>query len=59
MKEQSVKWMPILALALYAAAVFAIAEGYFWLGIGLIIAGSCFLSSAAAGRKKTDDGETE
>ena len=55
MKEQSVKWMPILAL--YAAAVFAIAEGYFWLGIVLIIAGSCFLSSAAAGRKKIDDGE--
>ena len=40
MKEQFVKWMPVLALACFAAAVFLIADGHFWNGIVFIGAGA-------------------
>ena len=54
MKEQFVKWMPVIALACFAAAVFMIAAGHFWNGIVFIGAGTS-LSSAAAIYKKNND----
>ncbi len=54
MKMQFEKWMPVLALACFAAAVFMIAEGYYWFGIILIGAGACLSSAAAVYRKKKD-----
>ena len=54
MKEQFVKWMPVIALACFAAAVFLIAEGYFWPGIALIGDRTSFSSAAAVKRKKND-----
>ena len=61
MKEQFVKWMPVIALAFFVAAVFIIADGHFWIGIVFIGAGSCFYSSAAIYKKKigTYDGDQE
>ena len=53
-EEQIAKWMPVLALAFFAAAVFMIADGYFWPGIVLIGAGAGFSSAAAIYKKKTD-----
>ena len=61
MKEQFVKWMPVIALAFFVAAVFIIADGHFWIGIVFIGAGSSFYSSAAIYKKKigTYDGDQE
>jgi uncharacterized membrane protein YjjP (DUF1212 family) len=61
MKEQFVKWMPFLALALFAAAVFMIADGHFWIGIVFIGAGSSVYSAAVIYKKKIDayDGDQE
>ncbi len=54
MKEQFVKWMPVLALACFAAAVFMIAEGYYWIGIAFIGAGAALSSVLAVDKKKKD-----
>ena len=54
MKEQFVKWMPVIALAFFVAAVFMIADGHFWNGIVLIGAGASFSSAAAVCKKKKD-----
>ena len=59
MKEQFVKWMPILAIACFAAAVFMIADGFFWPGIAFIGAGASLSSAAAVWKKKNDDADTE
>ena len=40
MKEQFVKWIQVLALACFVAAVFMIADGYYWPGIAFIGAGT-------------------
>ena len=54
MKEQFVKWMPVIALVFFVAAVFMIAEGYFWNGIVFIGAGTSLFSAAAIYKKKND-----
>lgn len=54
MKERLIKWMPLLAIACFAAAVFLIADGYFWPGIAFIGAGTSLSSAAAVYRKKND-----
>ena len=54
MKEQFVKWMPVLALAFFVAAVFIIADRHFWIGIVFIGAGSSFYSAAAIYKKRID-----
>ena len=61
MKEQFVKWMSVIALAFFVAAVFIIADGHFWIGIVFIGVGSSFYSAAAIYKKKigTYDGDQE
>ena len=59
MKEQLVKWLPVLALACFAAAVFMIADGHFWNGIVFIGAGASLSSAAAVSKKKTSDSDEE
>ena len=54
MKEQFVKWMPVLALACFMIAVFLIADGHFWNGIVFIGAGASLSSAAAIYKKKYD-----
>ena len=53
MKEQFVKWMPVVALACFAVAVFMIADGYFWPGIVFIGAGTSLSSVAAVYKQKS------
>ena len=57
MKEQFIKWMPVMALASFAAAVFMIADGYYWPGIALVGAGTSLSSAAAIYKKKNDSSE--
>ena len=61
MKEQLIKWMPFLALACFAAAVFMIADGHFWNGIVFIGAGASLSSASAVYKKKINvsDEDTE
>ena len=59
MKEQFVKWMPFLALASFAAAVFLIADGHFWNGIVFIGAGASLSSAAAVYKKKNNVSEED
>ncbi len=40
MKEQFIKWLPVLALACFVIAVFMIADGHFWNGVVFIGAGA-------------------
>ena len=54
MKEQFVKWMPVMALAFFVAAVFMIDVGHFWNGIVFIGAGTSLSSAAAIHKKKND-----
>ena len=54
MKESFVKWMPVLAIACFAAAVFMITDGYFWPGIAFIGAGTSLSSAAEVYKKKND-----
>ena len=54
MKEQLMKWMPLFALAAYAASVFMISAGYYWPGIALIGVGTYLLSAAGIYRKGKD-----
>ena len=59
MKEQFVKWMPVIALAFFVAAVFIIADGHFWIGIVVIGAGSSVYSAATIYKKKIDASDKE
>ena len=52
-KEQFVKWIPVVALALFVAAVFMITDGHFWNGIVFIGAGTSLFSAAAVYKKKS------
>ena len=52
MKEQFVKWMPVIALVFFVTAVFMIADGHFWNGIVFIGAGTSLFSAAAVFEKK-------
>ena len=54
MKEQFIKWLPVLALACFVIAVFMIADGHFWNGIVFIGAGTSLSSVAAIHKKKND-----
>ena len=54
MKEQFVNWMPVLALACFAAAVFLIADGHFWNGVVFIGAGASLSSAAVIYKKKNN-----
>lgn len=57
MKERFIKWMPFLALVSFGAAVFLIADGYFWNGIVFIGAGTSLSSAVAIYKKKKDESE--
>ena len=57
MKEQFVKWMPVLALACFVIAVFMIADGHFWNGIVFIGAGASTYSASVVYKKKNDDSD--
>ena len=57
MKEQFVKWMPVIALAFFVAAVFMIADGHFWNGIVFIGAGASTYSASVVYKKKNDDSD--
>lgn len=48
------KWMPLLALAVYAASVFIINGGYFWPGIILIGSGTYLLCAAGVYKKQSN-----
>ena len=54
MKEQFIKWMPVMALAFFVAAVFMIDAGHFWNGIVFIGAGTNLSSVVAIHKKKND-----
>ena len=55
MKEQLIKWLPILALASFVAAVFMVTDGDYWLGVVFIGVGASFFSAASSYKKKKDD----
>ena len=57
MKEQFVKWLPVIALACFVAAVFMIADGHFWNGIVFIGAGASTYSASVVYKKKNDDSD--
>ncbi len=57
MKERFIKWMPFLALVSFVAAMFLIADGYFWSGIVFIGAGTSLSSAAAVYKKKKGESE--
>ena len=52
MKEQFVKWLPVIALACFVAALFLIADGHFWNGIVFIGAGASTYSASVVFKKK-------
>ena len=52
MKEQFAKWLPVIALACFVAAVFLIADGHFWNGIVFIGAGASTYSASVVFKKK-------
>ena len=54
MKEQLIKWLPVLALACFVIAVFMIADGYFWNGVVFIGAGASTYSALVVFKKKND-----
>ena len=57
MKEQIVKWMPVIALACFVAAVFLIADGHFWNGIVFIGAGTSLSTAAKIHPCRKDKGD--
>ena len=57
MKEQFAKWLPVIALACFVAAVFLIADGHFWNGIVFIGAGASTYSASVVYKKKNDDSD--
>ena len=52
MKEQFIKWLPVLALACFVIAVFMIADGHFWNGVVFIGAGASTYSASVVFKKK-------
>jgi len=54
MKEQFAKWLPVIALACFVAAVFLIADGHFWNGVVFIGAGASLSSAAVIYKKKNN-----
>ena len=54
MKEQFIKWLPVLALACFVIAVFMIADGHYWPGIIFIGAGASTYSASVVYKKKND-----
>ena len=54
MKEQFIKWLPVLALACFVIAVFMIADGHFWNGVVFIGAGASLSSAAVVYKKKNN-----
>ena len=54
MKEQFIKWLPVLALACFVIAVFMIADGHFWNGVVFIGAGASLSSAAVIYKKKNN-----
>ena len=54
MKEQFVKWLPVIALACFVAAVFLIADGHFWNGIMFVGAEASTYSASVVFKKKND-----
>ena len=52
MKEQLIKWLPVIALACFVAAVFLIANGHFWNGVVFIGAGASTYSASVVFKKK-------
>ena len=54
MKEQFIKWLPVLTLACFVIAVFMIADGHFWNGIVFIGAGASLSSAAVIYKKKNN-----
>ena len=54
MKEQLIKWLPVLALACFVIAVFMIADGHFWNGVVFIGAGASLSSAAVIYKKKNN-----
>ena len=54
MKEQFIKWLPVIALACFVAAVFLIDDGHFWNGVVFIGAGASLSSAAVVYKKKND-----
>ena len=57
MNKQLMKWMPLLALAAYAASVVMINGGYFWPGIVLIGLGTYLLCAAGVYKKQKEDSD--
>lgn len=54
MKEQFIKWLPVLVLACFVIAVFMIADGHFWNGVVFIGAGASLSSAAVIYKKKNN-----
>jgi len=54
MKEQLIKWLPVIALACFVAAVFLIANGHFWNGVVFIGAGASTYSASVVFKKKNN-----
>ena len=54
MKEQFIKWLPVLALACFVIAVFMIADGHFWNGVVFIGVGASLSSAAVIYKKKNN-----
>ena len=54
MKEQFIKWLPVLALACFVIAVFMIADGHFWNGVVFIGVGASLSSAAVVYKKKNN-----
>lgn len=52
MKKQFTKYFSIIALAVYAAAVFMIADGCYWIGIVFICAGTSLMAAGADKMKR-------
>jgi len=57
MKEQLIKWLPVIALACFVAAVFLIANGHFWNGVVFIGAGASTYSASVVFKKKNNASE--
>ena len=45
MKKQFTKYFPVIYLAIFAAAVYMIADGSYWIGIILIGAGTSLMAA--------------
>lgn len=56
MKERLIKWIPALALVSFVAAVFLIADGYYWNGIAFIGVGASLYSAAVIYKNVGTDG---